>query len=69
MGCGQGACFHPPKRGAVVGETPCGSGQMNFEEGGGVCGSLQHLCKYYLLSSPTTQANNFYHFGNDKKYF
>jgi len=40
-GCRQGACFHPPRMGAIVGKTPCDSRQASL---GGGCGSPQYLC-------------------------
>jgi hypothetical protein len=66
IGCGQGASFHPPGRGADVGETSRGSGQASLGGGGVDC--LNTFAQYYLHSSPTTQPNIFYHFSNDQNY-
>jgi hypothetical protein len=37
--------------------------------GWGCVDHLNTFAQNYLCSSPTTQANNFYHFGNDQNYF
>jgi len=48
--CGQGVGFHPPGRGAVVGETPRGSGQASLGARG--CGLPQHLCTRLFVFKP-----------------
>jgi hypothetical protein len=50
IGCRQGAGFHPPGRGAVVGETSRGSGQASL--GGRAGGLPQQLCTILFAFKP-----------------